>query len=123
MQSITQIYNQGVELVKTGQYQAALECFDRVVISDPNYVDAWIDRGLMLAALRQDPETLIEALKSFDRAIELNADDAVTWNNRGCILRGLARSEEAIASFDRSLKINPNYQLAIENRQELSDNK
>jgi tetratricopeptide (TPR) repeat protein len=115
MQSITQIYNQGIELSKIGQYQLAFDCFDRVVKSDPHDVDGWINRGVVLAAMRND----LESLLSFDRAVELNPNDAVTWGNRGCILRGLARYDEAIASFDRALQINPDYQLAIENRQEL----
>jgi tetratricopeptide (TPR) repeat protein len=42
-----------------------------------------------------------EALVSFDRALELDANYQWAWAKRGDVLDNLKRSEEALASYDK----------------------
>jgi tetratricopeptide (TPR) repeat protein len=44
-----------------------------------------------------------EALASFDKAIELDPNDAWAWSLRGMALVSLGRYEEALASFDKAI--------------------
>ncbi|NWK09547.1 tetratricopeptide repeat protein [Marine Group I thaumarchaeote] len=48
-----------------------------------------------------------EALDFFERALILNQDDPDLWNYKGIILRSMGRYEEAMESFNKSLKIDP----------------
>jgi Tfp pilus assembly protein PilF len=64
--------------------------------------ESWFELGLKQAYLGN----MEEAIASWDKAIELNANLAVAWHNRGSALGHLAKFTEAIASFDRALKIN-----------------
>jgi superkiller protein 3 len=43
---------------------------------------------------------------------------AEAWLMRGVVLRNLQRYSEAIASFDKAIQITPDFQVAIENRQQ-----
>ncbi|MBE9115714.1 tetratricopeptide repeat protein [Lusitaniella coriacea LEGE 07157] len=57
------------------------------------------------------------ALEACDKAIELNANDATVWTNRGRILYAdLGRTEEALESLNRAIAIAPNDSLALYNR-------
>ncbi|MBT9317670.1 tetratricopeptide repeat protein [Leptothoe spongobia] len=53
-----------------------------------------------------------DALEAYDDAIEIGANDAVTWGNRGFALHGLEQYEEALISYDKSIKIDANDALA-----------
>jgi tetratricopeptide (TPR) repeat protein len=49
-----------------------------------------------------------EALKCFDKAIELESNNPEYWNMKGIALYLLTRHEEAIKSFDKAIELNPN---------------
>ena len=57
-----------------------------------------------------------EALKSYDKAIELNPDDALAWSNKGAALDNLGKHEEAIKSYDKAIKINPDNEIVWSNK-------
>ena len=46
-----------------------------------------------------------EALESFDKAIEINANFADAYSNRGVILQEMRRYDEALQSYDNAIKI------------------
>ncbi|MEE2600906.1 MAG: tetratricopeptide repeat protein [Thermoproteota archaeon] len=48
-----------------------------------------------------------EALRTFERAIQLDQKDPDLWNLKGIALRSLGRYNEAIESFNKSLEIDP----------------
>jgi tetratricopeptide (TPR) repeat protein len=52
------------------------------------------------------------ALVQFDRALELGVGHAEFLVNRGIALHDLGRIEEAVASYDAALAVDPGYQLA-----------
>ena len=59
-----------------------------------------------------------EALAAIDKALEIDPNDAIFWNNKGYALNGLKRYDEALAVFDRALEIDPDEALAWKNRGE-----
>ena len=52
-------------------------------------------------------EKYAEALQSYDRAIEINPNNAFAWFNRGLTLANLQRYDEAIDSYNKGLAIEP----------------
>ena len=52
-------------------------------------------------------------MAGIEKALALRPDSAEGWNIRGSALRGLKRTEEALASFDRALAIKPAYPAAL----------
>ncbi len=49
-----------------------------------------------------------EAIKAYDKAIEINPQISETWNNKGIALHELNRSDEAMKAYDKAIEINPN---------------
>lgn len=57
-----------------------------------------------------------EAIVAYHRAIELNPEYDIAYNNLGVIyLDGIGISDEALSYFDKAIEINPNYTLAYFN--------
>lgn len=56
-----------------------------------------------------------QALKEFDRALEINSEYVEAYLNRGITLAKMGRLEEAIASFDRAITLSPLYGEAFSN--------
>ncbi|HXV39245.1 MAG TPA: tetratricopeptide repeat protein [Nitrosopumilaceae archaeon] len=48
-----------------------------------------------------------EALKFFDKALELDPNDHKIWNQKGIALRSMGRYNEAIECFNKSLELVP----------------
>ena len=57
-----------------------------------------------------------EAIKSYDRALEIKPDNHQAWHNRGIALYYLQRYSEAIKFYDKALEINPDYHQAWYNK-------
>ncbi|MEG3978334.1 tetratricopeptide repeat protein, partial [Microcoleus sp. herbarium8] len=47
-----------------------------------------------------------------DKALEFKPDDYEAWYNRGIALHNLGRFKDAIASYDKALKIKPDLHVA-----------
>jgi tetratricopeptide (TPR) repeat protein len=61
-----------------------------------------------------EPSQNQEAIESFDKAIEIDPNDASTWCNKGTALSNLGKNQEAIESFDKASELNPNLTVAQE---------
>jgi tetratricopeptide (TPR) repeat protein len=57
-----------------------------------------------------------KAIEYFDKALELEPSNEITWVDKGVALRALGRYEDAIQCFDRALKINIRYVTAWQNK-------
>ena len=68
-------------------------------------VETWDRLGQVL----QQQNRLDEAIKSFDRALQLKPDFAAVWYKLGQILQQQKRLDEAVLSFDQALTTDPNH--------------
>jgi tetratricopeptide (TPR) repeat protein len=50
-----------------------------------------------------------EAVQAYNRAIEIDPQDAEAWNNKGTALGVLGRYDEAIQAFEKAIEINSSY--------------
>src|SRR5271157_692852 len=48
-----------------------------------------------------------EALKAYDKAIEINPQNTDAWNNKGDALSKQNKYDEALKAFDKAIEINP----------------
>ena len=63
----------------------------------------WNNKGFALASLGQYEE----ALKAYDKAIELKPDFSVAWNNKAFSFSSLGRYEEALNAYDKAIELKP----------------
>lgn len=103
--------NLGLALYALGQQQAALESYDRALALDRNFVDALINRAIALKGMGR----LAEAVGCYDRLIALRPT-AKWFNARGCLQAALLRYDEALASFEQAVKLQPDLLDAWSNK-------
>ncbi len=96
-----------------GEYDASLACYDRVLQLQPEQVQGWHHRGNALLYGYHQPET---AIICYRRALDMDPQLALTWRNHGNALMELMRYSDAIASYDHSLSISPNDEIAAQAR-------
>ncbi|MGP3916631.1 tetratricopeptide repeat protein [Nonomuraea sp. 10N515B] len=72
----------------------------------------WQVRGLALV----DLDRRVEALDSYDRALEFTPEEPSTWVCKGGALSELGRDEEALSCYDHCLGIAPDYPMALRNK-------
>ena len=89
-------------------YRKELASYDKAIEINPNFDDAWNNRGIALKDLGRHEQ----AVASYDKAIEINPNHDDAWNNRGIALGELGKYEQALASYDKAIEINPNHDEA-----------
>jgi tetratricopeptide (TPR) repeat protein len=52
-----------------------------------------------------------EAIKAYDKAIDINPQNSTAWESKGLALDDLNKHEEAIRAFDKAIEINPQNSL------------
>ena len=111
-----------------GNTEEAIKCLDKVIKMTDDYPDcrymttvginedtqdyqalAWYNKGVML------PDDSEEAMKCFDKAIELEPEFVDAWLNKGYTLHHLGKREESIVCIRKVLELDPNNELALTN--------
>lgn len=98
---------QAGDKIQKGNYQAAISDFDQAIALNPDYAEAYFNRGNAYAALKQYPQ----AISDFDRAIALNPDYTYAYNSRGTSHLAAQQFPQAIADYDQAIV---RYQKALE---------
>lgn len=57
-----------------------------------------------------------DAIKDYNKAIELNADNGVAYNNRGYTYNLIEEYEKALIDFEKALTLEDNFAYALNNR-------
>lgn len=88
----------------TNNLPEAVDVYSQAIAEMPDSVLSLQSRGIAYQKLGQ----VQEALKDFDRVIDLNDTRSSTWVLRGSVLADMGRTEEALASIEKGIKLNPN---------------
>jgi tetratricopeptide (TPR) repeat protein len=95
-------FNEGVSLSMSGNHEAAIHAFDRVLAQDPNDVLALSAKGSEYASLGRPRE----ALKCFERAIDLDPETAEHYRNAAICQLELDEPELARNLLEQALALN-----------------
>jgi tetratricopeptide (TPR) repeat protein len=93
------LINKGMDRVKRGQFQEAVEIFDRVLAANPSLSEAWNNKGVALFRLGN----IMEALKCYDESLAQSQENLEALRNKGFALRASGRLQEALQCYDAVL--------------------
>lgn len=96
-------FQRGLEYLDQGEYERAIEEFNRAAQLDPNSADIYANRGLAHHWL----DAPGEANADYSRAIELDPDYYLTYYNRGVSFDDRGDHERAVADYRRAVERNP----------------
>ncbi|RZM79573.1 substrate-binding domain-containing protein [Leptolyngbya iicbica] len=121
-----QTLQEGVSFGNAGRYQLALDRFNKAIeLADMERLKAaaagttlvgasaviargLARRGATLANLGRSDE----ALKSLNRSLEMDPDDAAAWIGKGNVFIPMGQLDEALFCFDKAIELNPNLAAA-----------
>ena len=95
--------NEGIFLTELGSYREAIDCFDRGLKLNSNWVNLWANKGRALRANGQHEE----AVTCYDKAIEIDASQVIPWMNKGNCLCDLGLYERALECYRRAADLAP----------------
>jgi len=98
-------FNRATDFFFKGKYELAIKAIEKAIELEPDYAEAWNNKGVALGKLgRHD-----EALKAYEKAIELKRDYAEAWYNKGVALGKLGRHDEALKAYEKAIELKPDY--------------
>ena len=84
-------------ITKAHDANAAIRCFDKALNLNPNYVEAWVRKGVTLLDIGED----YDAQVCLNKAVKLSPKSFKARYNRGKCLLKLKYYDEAILDFQR----------------------
>ncbi len=107
-----QKFNEGNELYYQKNYQGAISKYNDAIKLNPNYADAYNNRG----AAYDELKNYQQAISDYNQSIKLNPNNATAYFNRGLTYANLQNYQQAISDWTQSIKINKNYVNAYYSR-------
>jgi len=102
-QVATRLQEEALAFLGEGDYEAALDCYDRLLRDRPEQMSVWFDRAELLVLLGRKEE----ALGSYQRVIDADRGNRRAWFERANLLFGLDRLPEAVDALKETLRIDP----------------
>lgn len=97
------------------RYTEALKAAEKATTLAPAWAEAWYVRGTCQAMLAQyEP-----ALASFQRSLELDDQNASSWDALSWVLGILGRTAEALKANNKALALDPEHMAALKRRERL----
>ncbi len=110
--SAEDFYKEGREKYDKKDLSGAIEDFNQAIKINPDYVLAYISRGLAQSDLGDNQA----AVEDYSKAIQINPNYALAYYNRGVARSDLGNNLAAIEDYTQAIKFDPNYALAYYNR-------
>ena len=92
-------------ITKAHDANAAIRCFDKALNLNPNYVEAWVRKGVTLLDIGED----YDAQVCLNKAVKLSPKSFKARYNRGKCLLKLKYYDEAILDFQQAISIKPKH--------------
>ena len=97
-------------ITKAHDANASIRCFDKALTLNPNYVEAWVRKGVTLLDIGED----YDAQVCLNKAIKLSPKSFKARYNRGKCLLKLKYYDEAILDFQQAISIKPKHAASHE---------
>lgn len=101
-------YNDGNTFFRKGQYQEALDSYEKAIQADPKYTKAYFGKGNAYKKLRK----FDEAIQAYNKAIELDSTYDMCLFALGSLYEDDGKYPLAIKFYDKVVKVDPKYYKA-----------
>ncbi len=95
-------------IIKKNLYDKAIQCYEKAVEIDPNYVSTWISMGIAYESKKEYDK----AIECYEKALELDPNHVSAWYRMGIAYSDKKEYNKAIECYEKSLELDPNYIFA-----------
>ncbi len=103
------LMEKGIKAVNDSRYKEAITYFDKILESDPENVQALINKGTTLGFLKKHSD----AIYYFDKVLEIEPNNISALYNKGTTLSYLKKYDDALYYFEKVLEIDPENKEAV----------
>ena len=104
-------FEEGIALLKSGEYQKALVILDKLIKGSPNNASYYSERGVIYFHLKKKQE----ALSDMNMAVELEPLKSYRYASRAYILGHYGKTELAISDYEKAIELDPEDAIAHNN--------
>lgn len=97
-----------IALIMEGRSEKAIPILERIVATSPDLTEAWH----WLGEARRLQQDFAAAVTAYRRALQIQPQDGVIWNDLGITYATLNRQIDAIKAFREAIRIDPDYAKA-----------
>jgi tetratricopeptide (TPR) repeat protein len=95
----------GTELMQYGDYNFALRVFDNIIVTDPQWSEAWNKRATLYFLMND----FTNSLKDIEKVLSIEPRHFGALSGQARIFIKLQKYEKAIKSIERALKFYPSF--------------
>lgn len=88
------------------------ELYTNAIEANPNFTDAYINRGLVYNELKEYKNSIAD----YDKAIEMDCKCALAFNNRGYSKFLAGDLDGALKDYNKAILLNPKMKMALDNK-------
>ena len=92
-----------------------LELYTKAIDENCNYLDAYINRGLV----RNELQDYAGSIEDYNKAIEIDSKCSLAYNNRGYTKYKLQDHKGALEDYNKAILLNPKLKIALDNKAKL----
>jgi tetratricopeptide (TPR) repeat protein len=108
----SELNERGIAHGQRGEYQRALESFNKAIDLDPTVSDYFMNRGLIYYLRGQHRP----AIADLDQAIRLDPGNAVALFNRGSVYDDVGEPDRALEDYGNAIRLKPSHPGPYRNR-------
>ena len=109
---VDDLFHQGEQAYNGGGYAKAIDIYTQVIAEDPEYLNAYLQRGFCHSLQREYDA----AVADFTSVIKRKKDHLWAYTSRGSAYGKLGKQDLAIQDFNTVLQLDPENQEAYNNR-------
>ena len=114
--TVDMIMERAVDAQTVGEFDTARALYDRAIMIDPDYAEAWSRR----ASLFLNDENFPEALRDLDEALRLEPRHFGAWAGLGIMMETMGAEKEALEAYRQALEIYPFMTQALQAEKRLA---
>ena len=104
-EKLTEKLEFGTELMQYGDYNYALKVFDNIIITDPQWSEAWNKRATLYFLMKK----FTNSLEDIEKVLSLEPRHFGALSGQARIFIKLQKYEDAIKSIERALEFYPSF--------------